>query len=194
MKPWLQRQLKEPIVFLQVPFPQASLSHSFMSRKKKGQRERALWLTERETVLSQKLKSSWGCTAAPRRGWNVLADGISALEKLRWGPTPWKSSVSSWHMGGGKMRTWELDRNFILFASQILHPCHFAQIFPLENGKASACIWTFTRGHLWHTSAFRVCSPSYPKVTHQASPCSQQQNSTLRLPCHFGHVSFSHRW
>lgn len=39
MKPWLQRQLKEPIVFLQVPFPQASRSHSLMSSGKESHRE-----------------------------------------------------------------------------------------------------------------------------------------------------------
>lgn len=35
MNPKLQRQLKEPMVFLQVPLPQASLSHSLISTKEK---------------------------------------------------------------------------------------------------------------------------------------------------------------
>lgn len=90
----------------------------------------------------------------------------------------------TWHMGRGKMRTCKLDRNFILFASQILHPCHFAQIFSLENGKTSVCIWTFICCYLWHTLAFRNRTPSYPKVvTHGlCSATSDKRHSLANLP------------
>jgi len=42
MNPKLQRQLKEPMVFLQVPLPQASLSHSLISTKETKQAVRIL--------------------------------------------------------------------------------------------------------------------------------------------------------
>lgn len=176
MKPWLQRQLKEPIVFLQVPFPQASLSHSFMSRRKKGQRETP-WLKEKDYAIEDAEKQLGLQTFFPRRlecfGWWHQCPGEAEVRVY----TLEIECFLTWHMGGGKMRTCKLYRNFILFASQILHPCHSAQIFSLENGKTSVCIWTVICHPLWHTSAFRNCTPSYPKVvTHRL--CSAISNRT----------------
>lgn len=83
------------------------------------------------------------------------------------------------------MRTRGPDKNFILFASQILHPCHFAQIFSLENGKTSVCVWTF----LCRTLAHFSLQDSYSMLPqgHQDLLCKQQQNSPPQLSCHHGH-------
>lgn len=50
MKPRLQRQLKEPMVFLQVPLPHASLSHSLISTKEQ-KRNNPLPQTEGKKIV-----------------------------------------------------------------------------------------------------------------------------------------------
>lgn len=76
---------------------------------------------------------------------------------------------------GGETRTQGLDKTFILFSSQILHPCHFSRIFSIENGKTLVCIWTF----LCQTSAFRIHVPCYPR-SWDSRLCSAISDRTPR--------------
>lgn len=143
MNPWLQRQLKEPIVFRQVPFPQASLSHSLMSRRSK---RHGNMITDRKGCTVTWANGHFRAHKTPSVGWGLLGVGIRPSSRCSlWEPSTGKvvnhgsKSLPGWPVKGGKLRTCELDKNhFILFTSRILHPCHFSQIFSLANGKFCA--------------------------------------------------------
>lgn len=186
MKPWLQRQLKEPIVFLQVPFPQASLSHSFISRTKKGQRGRHG--DQRGKVMgSLMLKSSRGCIGSVSGGWNVLPDGVS-LERLRWEPTSWKFLHGVREEVRRGHKDWTRLLFYLLLKLSTLATLLKCFHLKMENLR---CISGPFFATLWNTSAFRIHASGFPKVVScQAVLCNPQQNSPPQLSCHLGHGSF----
>lgn len=103
-------------------------------------------------------------------GWNVLADGIGALERLRWEPTPWQSgasSVGTWEEARWGHENWTGILVYLLLKFSTL--ATLRKYFHLKMEKllcASGPSFLATFGILQLSG-----TPSYPNVvTHQANP------------------------